>query len=192
MPTSSSLPATYSAAARSPALVSRSPVLVVAMRSRSWQSATTSSVGDGMWRFMPFFLSPGRVWLAADAHLARRTLVRCTLDRHTLDPPGRPEEGQSGRGCQTGLAGYGDGMTNISSRTDNREAARRAAAAYTAAARDLESFLRRLSPVPTPAEIAAYDQLVSAEEDRHEERRAALSALGLAVPSVDSSGDEAG
>ncbi|PZM92529.1 MAG: hypothetical protein DIU79_11735 [Actinobacteria bacterium] len=83
-------------------------------------------------------------------------------------------------------------MTNISSRTDNREAARRAAAAYTAAARDLEAFLRRLSPVPTPAEIAEYAHLVSVEEARHEERRAALSALGLAVPSVDSSGDEAG
>src|SRR5213078_1483138 len=43
-PTSASFSATYSAATRSPTLVSLSPVLVVSMRSRSWQICTTSSV----------------------------------------------------------------------------------------------------------------------------------------------------
>src|SRR5262245_7824789 len=42
-PTSVSFPATYSAAARSPTVVSWSPVLVVSIRNRSWQRPTTSS-----------------------------------------------------------------------------------------------------------------------------------------------------
>lgn len=72
---------------------------------------------------------------------------------------------------------------------DDREAARRAAAAYTAATRDLEAFLRRLSPTPTPAEITEYANLVAVEEARRGERQAALDALGLSAPSIDASGE---
>jgi hypothetical protein len=78
-------------------------------------------------------------------------------------------------------------MTDTAPRdgVDDREAARRAAAAYTAATRDLEAFLRRISPVPTAAEIVEYTALVAVEEARRGDRQSALDALGLTAPSID-------
>ncbi|SDY98996.1 hypothetical protein SAMN05444365_104460 [Micromonospora pattaloongensis] len=68
---------------------------------------------------------------------------------------------------------------------DDREAARRAAAAYTAAAREIEAFLRRVPPTPTAAEIVEFSNLIAIEEARRADREAALDALGLTMPSLD-------
>ena len=61
MPTSASLPATHSAAGRSPALVAVSPVLVVSIRMRSesssatsaWAAARGAAVGSAMAPIVP-------------------------------------------------------------------------------------------------------------------------------------------
>ncbi|MEV0733513.1 MULTISPECIES: hypothetical protein [Polymorphospora] len=64
--------------------------------------------------------------------------------------------------------------------------ARRAAAAHTAAARDVEAFLRRLPAVPEPPHITEYATLVAREEAIRAERTAATDALGLELPSLGS------
>jgi hypothetical protein len=67
----------------------------------------------------------------------------------------------------------------------DREDARRAAAAHTAASRDLEAFLRRLPEVPGPEHIAEYATLLAREEQVRAERLEAVDAYGLSAPSVD-------
>ncbi|GIF67473.1 hypothetical protein Ais01nite_55080 [Asanoa ishikariensis] len=69
--------------------------------------------------------------------------------------------------------------------TDDRENARRAAAAHTEASRELEAFLRRAPEVPDPADIAEFTILLAREEEVRAERQDALVAFGLSAPSID-------
>jgi hypothetical protein len=77
-------------------------------------------------------------------------------------------------------------MTDLQPAGDQRETLRRAAAAHTAAARDLETFLRRLPDVPEPADITEYATLLSREERARADRQAAADAAGLQLPSMES------
>jgi hypothetical protein len=77
-------------------------------------------------------------------------------------------------------------MTDLYQPEDDREAARRLAAAHTAASRDVEAFLRRVPALPTPADIAEYNALVAREELVRTERLAAVEAAGLEAQSVES------
>lgn len=78
-------------------------------------------------------------------------------------------------------------MTDIDSPgVDPRETVRRAAAAHTAATRDLESFLRNLPQIPAPAHVAEYANLLTREEQTRADRQAAVTALGLTVDSLGS------
>jgi hypothetical protein len=63
--------------------------------------------------------------------------------------------------------------------------ARKAAAAHTAASRDLEAFLRRLPEVPEPEHIAEYANLLAREEEIRAERLEAIAAYGLEAPSIE-------
>jgi hypothetical protein len=78
-------------------------------------------------------------------------------------------------------------MTDLYPAADQRELLRQAAAAHTAAARDVETFLRRLPEVPDPADITEYANLLSREERARADRQAAADAAGLELPSVESS-----
>lgn len=69
---------------------------------------------------------------------------------------------------------------------DERETARRVAAAHTEASQNVEAFLRRAPDVPAPADVAEYAALVAREELRRAERQAAAEAAGFSVPSVES------
>jgi hypothetical protein len=66
-----------------------------------------------------------------------------------------------------------------------RRIAARAAAAHTAASRDLEDFLRRIRSTPTAADITEYANLLSREQAVRRDRDAALNALGLEAPSIE-------
>ncbi|MCI4067035.1 hypothetical protein MRQ36_32495 [Micromonospora sp. R77] len=77
-------------------------------------------------------------------------------------------------------------MTDPRTAVDQRELLRRAAAAHTAAARDVEAFLRRLPEVPDPADITEYATLLSREERTLTDRQAAADAAGLQLPSLES------
>ncbi|WKU06054.1 hypothetical protein [Micromonospora sp. HUAS LYJ1] len=77
-------------------------------------------------------------------------------------------------------------MTDLYPAADQRELLRRAASAHTAAARDVESFLRRLPEVPDPADITEYATLLSREEQTRTERQDAADAAGLRLPSLES------
>ncbi|SCG50483.1 hypothetical protein [Micromonospora halophytica] len=77
-------------------------------------------------------------------------------------------------------------MTDLYPAADQRELLRQAAAAHTAAARDVEAFLRRLPEVPDPADITEYATLLSREERTLADRQAAADAAGLQLPSVES------
>jgi hypothetical protein len=68
---------------------------------------------------------------------------------------------------------------------DDRETARRAAAAHTAASHDVEVFLRRAPAVPAPGDVAEYAALVAREEVLRAQRHAAVETAGLSVPSVE-------
>ncbi|GAB3808176.1 hypothetical protein [Micromonospora zhanjiangensis] len=68
---------------------------------------------------------------------------------------------------------------------DERDTARRAAEAHTAASRDVEVFLRRLPAVPTAGDVAEYAALVAREEVLRAQRQAAVRTAGLDVPSVE-------
>lgn len=70
----------------------------------------------------------------------------------------------------------------------DREAARRIAAAHTAASRDLEALLRRLPATPGPAEVAEYAALLAREEALRAERLAATAVIGLELPSLGGGG----
>ncbi|MFF5173508.1 hypothetical protein ACFY3U_12810 [Micromonospora sp. NPDC000089] len=75
-------------------------------------------------------------------------------------------------------------MTDLYPAADQSELLRRAAAAHTAASRDVEAFLRRLPEVPDPADITEYATLLSREEAARGERQAAADAAGLQLPSL--------
>ncbi|MEU4681168.1 hypothetical protein [Micromonospora sp. NPDC023737] len=77
-------------------------------------------------------------------------------------------------------------MTDASTAADNRDLLRRAAAAHTAAAQDVEAFLRRLPEVPGPAEFTEYANLVTREEQMRADREAAADAAGLTIASLES------
>ncbi|MGW4460636.1 hypothetical protein [Micromonospora sp. NPDC004704] len=75
-------------------------------------------------------------------------------------------------------------MTDLIPPDDDRENARRIAAAHTAASRDVEAFLRRAPDLPTPADVAEYAALLAREEALREERRDAAESAGLGAPSI--------
>jgi hypothetical protein len=77
-------------------------------------------------------------------------------------------------------------MTERYQSEDDRETARRIAAAHTAASRDVEAFLRRVPALPAPADVAEYVALVAREELVRRERQTAVEAVGLEAPSVES------
>ncbi|MFI9638865.1 hypothetical protein ACIG87_02180 [Micromonospora sp. NPDC051925] len=77
-------------------------------------------------------------------------------------------------------------MTDLYPAADQRELLRRAATAHTAAARDVETFLRRLPEVPAPADITEYATLLTREEQTRAERQDAADAAGLQLPSLGS------
>jgi hypothetical protein len=77
-------------------------------------------------------------------------------------------------------------MTERYQPEDDRESARRIAAAHTAASRDVEAFLRRVPAVPGPSDIAEYVALVAREELVRAERQTAVETVGLEAPSVES------
>jgi hypothetical protein len=77
-------------------------------------------------------------------------------------------------------------MTDLNQPEDNRETARRLAAAHTAASRDVEAFLRRVPALPTPGDVAEYTALVAREELVRAERQAAAETAGIEAPSVES------
>ncbi|HEX5542653.1 MAG TPA: hypothetical protein VFX60_14020 [Micromonospora sp.] len=66
-----------------------------------------------------------------------------------------------------------------------RQTAERLASAHTAASSDLEAFLQRVPPLPTPADIAEYANLIAREQAIRIDRDAALAALGLQAPSIE-------
>jgi hypothetical protein len=78
-------------------------------------------------------------------------------------------------------------MTDLIPPDDDRETARRIAAAHTAASRDVEAFLRRVPELPTFADVAEYAALLAREEAFRDERQDAAEAAGLGAPSI--SGD---
>lgn len=75
-------------------------------------------------------------------------------------------------------------MTDLIPPDDAWEPVRRAAAAHTAAARDVEAFLRRVPATPTSSDIAEYATLLAREEAVRAERADAATAAGLDIPSV--------
>ncbi|WP_328346284.1 hypothetical protein [Micromonospora sp. NBC_00421] len=77
-------------------------------------------------------------------------------------------------------------MTDLYPAADQRELLRRAAAAHAAAARDVETFLRRLPEVPDPADITEYATLLTREEQTRADRQDAADAAGLHLPSLGS------
>ncbi|MFG1889297.1 hypothetical protein ACGFIR_15690 [Micromonospora sp. NPDC049051] len=68
----------------------------------------------------------------------------------------------------------------------DREILRQAAATHTAAAREVETFLRRLPDVPDPADITEYANLLTREERARADREAAADAAGLTIGSLES------
>ncbi|WP_431729392.1 hypothetical protein [Verrucosispora sp. TAA-831] len=77
-------------------------------------------------------------------------------------------------------------MTDLYPAADDREVLRRAAAAHTAAVREVEAFLRRVPEVPDPADLAEYANLITREEQTRAERQAAGEAVGLTIGSLGS------
>lgn len=77
-------------------------------------------------------------------------------------------------------------MTDLYPAADDREILRQAAAAHTSAARDVETFLRRLPEVPDPADVTEYANLLTREERARADREAAADAAGLTIGSLES------
>ncbi|MEH1015089.1 hypothetical protein V6U90_18490 [Micromonospora sp. CPCC 206060] len=75
-------------------------------------------------------------------------------------------------------------MTDPHQPADDRDTARQAAAAHTAASRDIEAFLRRVPAVPGTDDIAEYATLLAREEQVRAERQAMVDAMGLPIGSV--------
>lgn len=80
-------------------------------------------------------------------------------------------------------------MTDLYPTADDRETLRQAATAHTAAARDVELFLRRLPVVPTPADITEYANLLTRERQTRADREAAADAAGLTITSLEPGAD---
>ncbi|MGN9810362.1 hypothetical protein ACTMSW_13505 [Micromonospora sp. BQ11] len=76
-------------------------------------------------------------------------------------------------------------MTDLYPAADDREILRQAAATHTAAARDVETFLRRVPDVPDPADVAEYANLLTREERARTDREAAADAVGLTIGSIE-------
>ncbi|MFI7607688.1 hypothetical protein ACIBTV_21450 [Micromonospora sp. NPDC049366] len=76
-------------------------------------------------------------------------------------------------------------MTDPNNASDDRQLLRRAAAAHSAAAQDVEAFLRRLPDVPGPAEITEYANLLTREEQLRNDRATAADAAGLTIGSLE-------
>ncbi|MEH1167414.1 hypothetical protein V6V47_18710 [Micromonospora sp. CPCC 205539] len=76
-------------------------------------------------------------------------------------------------------------MTDLYPTADDRELLRQAAAAHTAATREVEAFLRRLPEVPDPADITEYANLLSREDRARGERDTAADAAGLMIGSME-------
>jgi hypothetical protein len=89
----------------------------------------------------------------------------------------------SGR-CETVRAGYRYGMTDRNEPEDDLSAARRIAAAHTAATRDVEAFLRQAPQLPEAADLAEYTTLLAREEALRGQRQTAAEAAGYAAPSL--------
>ncbi|MEO3747873.1 hypothetical protein [Plantactinospora sp. B5E13] len=70
-------------------------------------------------------------------------------------------------------------MTDLLPPEDDRETARRIAAAHTAASRDVEAFLRRVPELPNPEDVAEYAALLAREEAIRVERTTAAEVAGL-------------
>ncbi|GAA4577131.1 hypothetical protein GCM10023176_49990 [Micromonospora coerulea] len=77
-------------------------------------------------------------------------------------------------------------MTDLYPAGDQRELLVQAAAAHTAASRDVETFLRRLGDVPEPPDITEYANLLTREERARLDRQDAADAAGLQLPSMES------
>lgn len=77
-------------------------------------------------------------------------------------------------------------MTDLDPAAGDREPLLRAAAAHTAAAQDVESFLRRLPDVPTASDITEYANLLTREQRQRADREAAADAVGLTIGSLES------
>ncbi|MGS2617443.1 hypothetical protein ACVCAH_23395 [Micromonospora sp. LZ34] len=77
-------------------------------------------------------------------------------------------------------------MTDLDPAADDRETLLRAAAAHTAAAQDVESFLRRLPDVPAASDITEYANLLTREQRQRADREAAADAVGLTIGSLES------
>ncbi|WP_433393521.1 hypothetical protein [Micromonospora sp. KLBMP9576] len=77
-------------------------------------------------------------------------------------------------------------MTDLYPAADDREILRQAAAAHTAAVRDMEAFLRRLPEVPDPADVTEYANLLTREAQTLADREAAADAAGLTIGSLES------
>ncbi|PZG21942.1 hypothetical protein C1I95_06505 [Micromonospora craterilacus] len=76
-------------------------------------------------------------------------------------------------------------MTDLYPAADDREVLREAAARHTVAARDVETFLRRLPEVPDPADLTEYANLITREEQTRADRQAAADAAGLTIASLE-------
>ncbi|WP_433528653.1 hypothetical protein ACQPYA_20160 [Micromonospora sp. CA-263727] len=76
-------------------------------------------------------------------------------------------------------------MTDLYPAADDRELLRQAAAAHTAAVREVEAFLRRLPEVPDPADLTEYAALLSREEQTRADRQAVAETAGLAMASLE-------
>ena len=76
-------------------------------------------------------------------------------------------------------------MTDLYPAADDREILRRAAAAHTAAVRDVEAFLRRLPETPDPADLTEYAALLTREAHTLADREAAADAAGLTIGSLE-------
>lgn len=83
------------------------------------------------------------------------------------------------------MAGYLANMTDLYPPADDREVLRQAAAAHTAATREVEAFLRRLPAVPDPADVTEYANLLSREDRTRGERDAAADTAGLTIASME-------
>lgn len=79
-------------------------------------------------------------------------------------------------------------MTDLIPPEDDRETARRVAAAHTSAARDVEAFLRRVPAVPSPSDVAEYAALLAREEAFRADRDDLAAAIGLAATSITDEG----
>ena len=76
-------------------------------------------------------------------------------------------------------------MTDRNQPEDDLAVARRIAAAHTAAAQDVETFLRQAPQLPEPADLAEYTTLLAREQGLRAQRGTAAEAAGYAAPSVE-------